>query len=46
MVVSVANANSYQSIVIKMKESNASTVAVTKNIDILDSIAVSLNSKC
>ena len=42
--VNVANAISYQSIVIKMKESNTSVVAMVKNIDILDSIAVGLNS--
>lgn len=42
--VNVANANPYQSIVIKMKESNASVVTMANNIDILDSIAVGLNS--
>jgi hypothetical protein len=43
-VVSVAHANEYQSVVIKLKEIDASTMKVAKNINVLESIAVGLNS--
>jgi len=42
--ISVSHANEYQSIVIKTKESNASTMKSAKNINTLESIAVGLNS--